>query len=205
VDDATQLDLVTTDKERIALITDLHKQTAILWCIPEAIKYLRSPTPEQQLAALGPNEGQYIRWIKNPTEEAQLISVNTNGRNLKFIPGASEKVKLAGVTQNGFALKYLANPSNEVIVQALKNNGNALQFVARPTAEQIKVAVHTSGAQVTKLQKMKVPAFKDAYGEDSEDLPVEIERPEFDAADEDNFWNKMLKDFPKVTRGGNRR
>jgi hypothetical protein len=106
--------------------------------------------------------------------------------------------------QNGFALKYLADPTEEMINTALHQNGNALQFVAVPTKEQIKLAVGTSGSQAPKLKKVKTPDFKDTYGEEITEDEPENEHPDFDAAEEDDFWNKTLEGLPRVTRGGNR-
>ena len=76
--------------------------------------------------------GSYIRFIKNPTEEMKMIAVENNGLNLQYIKNQMFSHCLAACQQDGLALDYV-NPEMrtfKICEAAIKNSyGLAIKFV----------------------------------------------------------------------------
>ena len=77
--------------------------------------------------------GYYIQYIKNPSEQVQLQQVEQDGKQLKYIDNPSEQVQLQQVNQDGYQLKYIDNPSEQVQLQQVNKNGYQIQYIENPS------------------------------------------------------------------------
>ena len=75
---------------------------------------------------------ELIEYVKEPTEEVQLVAVCKNGYLIEHINNPSEDIQFSAVNQNGKAIKFLSNPSEELKNLASINTinyENAKQFL----------------------------------------------------------------------------
>lgn len=69
--------------------------------------------PSDEVKRIKKNPGDII-YIKDPSEEIQLLAVKQNGMTIGYIKNPSEKVQIAAVKQNPMALGYINNPSPKI-------------------------------------------------------------------------------------------
>jgi hypothetical protein len=80
------------------------------------------------------NHGQAIKDIKNPTPEMQVAAVTQDIGSIAFIHGEiSEKALEIAVQENGTYIKYSEHPSEHLQILAAQNTYNALSYVKNPT------------------------------------------------------------------------
>ena len=96
------------------------------------IEYAKKIGDEKTMIKIHPS---LIEYIKNPSEEIQLMAVQKSGFLIKHIIRKgiepSEEVKLAAVKQHGFSIEYIENPSEQVQFVAVKDNPDAILDIIR--------------------------------------------------------------------------
>ncbi len=100
---------------------------------PWAIIDMPDPPESLQLAAIAMGGPTIIKYIKNPTEKAQLTAVMRDSDVIQHIKNPTEKVQLAAVKQYGYVIKYIENPSEDVQMAAVKENVWSIQHIKNPS------------------------------------------------------------------------
>ena len=126
---------------------ELADQYPILWKIftPIAEKNNRlalyhNPPIKLQLASVI-KDWSLIRYIKNPSEEVQLVAVKqSNGLAILDIVNPNEKVQLAVINRNWSAIHFFKNPSEEVQLAAVRKNVMAIRSIKNPTPKVIELS-----------------------------------------------------------------
>jgi hypothetical protein len=72
-------------------------------------------------------DGDYIYYIRNPTEEQQLIAVRQNGIDIKWIKNPSESVQDAAIKRNFDSFFYIRNISDNIIEKYYDKNNVLFQ------------------------------------------------------------------------------
>jgi hypothetical protein len=128
---------------------------------PWVFKNIKFTEEEQKLAVQ--QNGQDIKYIKNPSEEIQKLAVQNDGYAIRFIANPSEEIKKLAVQQYGYAIQYIKNPSEEIQKLAVQQNGSAIKYIANPSEELKKLAVQNYGFAIRyiknpseELQKLAV-------------------------------------------------
>jgi len=122
------------DKMELQLTT-IHRA---LWCDGNYIKYVLNPTEEQKRQAILSNS-MAIRFIKDISEDLieLALGLSTNGDVLKFIPQYTE--------DQGQDL--VMRQSERRIFTALRKNGSAIKHVKEPTkAMKLTAVARSKGA-----------------------------------------------------------
>ena len=77
---------------------------------------------------------KWIDRITNPTEEQQLIAVNSSGWFIKHISNPTHAVYVAAVTNNPMALNAInkQNQTNEICIAAVAGDPKAVKYIRLP-------------------------------------------------------------------------
>ena len=102
----------------------------------------------RQINELLAKKGNYIQFVKNPTEEQCRIAVRQNGYAIRHIKNQSTELIDIAITTSPLALQYIHNPSQEQIAKCLTKDAHAIQFIKNPTYEQQLDAVSRKGATI---------------------------------------------------------
>jgi len=124
----------------------------------EAIKDIKNPTEEIQLAAVKQN-GKVLEYITSPSEAVKIAAVSNNCYALGLIENPSEEVQLAAVKSVGYesvALQYIKNPSKNVIIQAVEADSDALEYIKNPS-EALQLLAVSKDTYNTSVQYIKNP------------------------------------------------
>jgi hypothetical protein len=76
---------------------------------------------------------------ENLTEHEQLEAVKQDGWFIKYFKNPSDQVQLAAVKENGHAIKYIKNPSDQVQLVAIKQDGGSIQFIENPSEQVLRL------------------------------------------------------------------
>lgn len=104
----------------------------------DVIRYIKNPSEQVQLAAVK-KHGSFIRQIANPSEKIQLAAVSTDPGSLEYIRNPSENVKMIAVGRNPMAIKYIDNPSEEIQLVAVKKHPRSISEISFPS-EKVQMA-----------------------------------------------------------------
>ena len=105
--------------------------------------------PKIQLDVVS-RHANYIKWIKNPSEELQMAAISNGSGNILWIKNPAESVKMAAVKQTGLAIKYIKNPNEAIQLAAVKRDGTgtALEYIENPTEQVQLFAVRQKPAAI---------------------------------------------------------
>ena len=81
--------------------------------------------------------GNAIKYVKEPSEELRRLAVQENGLAIHYIKEPSEEVRRLAVQQNGRVIQYIKEPSEEECRLAVQQNGNAMQYIKEPFYSQL--------------------------------------------------------------------
>ncbi|PLY08031.1 MAG: hypothetical protein C0625_03535 [Arcobacter sp.] len=94
-----------------------------------------------------------IKYIKNPTEEEQLIAINSNSYALNYIKTpVSEKIKLTAIKRSPNVFKQIKNPSFELQKEAVKANAKNIQYIKEQKEELQILAVQSDGYAIEYIE-----------------------------------------------------
>lgn len=99
---------------------------------------------EAQKLALVKANGLALKYVREPSEEMQILGVQQDGLALSHLTqrlAVSEEVCLAAVMQNGLALEFVPDPSDAVIRAALQQNASAIRCLREPSEEYQMLAI----------------------------------------------------------------
>ena len=82
--------------------------------------------------------GWAIQYVKEPTEELQIMAVKKDYDSIKYIKEPSETVQVEAVKIKYDALRYIKNPCFKAEITAVKNNEAAINFIYDLDAEKMK-------------------------------------------------------------------
>jgi len=138
-----------------------------------AIKYIKNPSEEVQLAAVmqgGDSYGYPFRYIKNPTEKVQLAAIAApygfEGCPFKYMKNPSKAVRLAAVKRENTMIWKINDPSEEEIKIALGSPHSAafIKFMPNQTEFAKMTAVENDGTALKHIQdpsdEVKLAAVK---------------------------------------------
>lgn len=91
------------------------------------------------------NNPYVIERLENPTEEMQLVAVETNGLALQYIKNPSAAVQKAALQNTPRAIQYIENPSEDMLLQVVNAGWNNLDYIKNPSPELIEAALAQSG------------------------------------------------------------
>jgi hypothetical protein len=84
-----------------------------------------------------------IRYIQDPSEEAQLAAVKKNGLSINYIQYPSEEVQLAAVNQNFVAIKYIYRKripiSKKVQLEAFKQDWRVIDYMDKRDPDILEI------------------------------------------------------------------
>ena len=121
---------------------------------------------------------EFIKHIKNPSEDVKLEAVKRNGLTIEFIKEPSEEIKLEAVKQNGLALQHIKNPSEEIKLEALKQNKLALQYIKNPSEEFQISAVKTNFNSINLIKNPTKLTINEAFKKIKKSFENEKKRTE---------------------------
>jgi hypothetical protein len=123
---------------KLAKMTDQELEDYVK-SLPNNIKYVKKPTEELQLAAVGSNANS-IQHIKNPTERVQLLAITKVPSTIKYITNPSEAIQLAAVAKAAISIQHIDNPTEKVQRLAIKQEGNAMiDYIKNPHPNVLKL------------------------------------------------------------------
>lgn len=99
-----------------------------------------SSTEEEQEEKVQEN-GEYIKYINNPSEDIQLEAVRDDAYVLEYIDNPSEEVIIEAIHNTPYAIQYLSNPSEKIQLLAVKRNPLSIINIKNPTEKVIQEAV----------------------------------------------------------------
>jgi hypothetical protein len=103
------------------------------------MKHIFNPSEDVQLVAV--NSDPYsIQYIKNPPESVQLSLVSKMGHLIEYIKNPSEAVQLVAV-RHDLAIQYINNPSEEVQLTSVSHNPHSIKYINNPSEEVQLAAV----------------------------------------------------------------
>jgi hypothetical protein len=74
-----------------------------------------------------------IRWLRNPTEKAQLIAVNSRPNLIKEIKNPSWRAQARAVQIDSSAIWHIENPENSIQMLAVSDDPYNIKFIKKPT------------------------------------------------------------------------
>ncbi len=92
--------------------------------------------------------GNSIQYIKNPSEEQQILAITQNGYAIKYIPNPAYKIQQIAFSHQATAVQFVANPASDLLETAFMKDPNVLQFIKNPTYEQKLSAVTRKGGTI---------------------------------------------------------
>lgn len=99
---------------------------------------------EQILSKLKSNP-EYIEELDNVDEEFNLFIVKNNGNNIKYIKNPSKEVQKQAVSNTPLCIKYIEDVDMEVGIMCVKSLWNSLELIKKPSKEIIEEAIRTKG------------------------------------------------------------
>src|SRR5471030_15166 len=87
------------------------------------------------------NNGNNIKYIKNPSKEVQKQAIKNTPLSVKHIKNVDEEIGMICVKNLWNSLELINNPSEKIIQEAIKTKGWAIQFVKNPIEELQLLAV----------------------------------------------------------------
>jgi hypothetical protein len=135
-----------TDCKTFERIQNPHRKI-VLEVLPfcsYAIKYIKNPTEEQQLIAVGAQSRKdsvnVLSLIKNPSLKVQNEAIKYNFRSIEHIDNPTEEQQLMAVKSQNIndydtVLSYIKNPTKKVQLEALKRNYRNIRDIEKPTEE----------------------------------------------------------------------
>jgi hypothetical protein len=108
------------------------------------IRFIKDPSETVQLEAVRQN-GDAIQFIEDPSEAVQLEAVRRNGSAIQFIKDPSEAVQLEAVSQNVYTIQYIKDPSELVQLEAARQDGWSIQYIKDPSEEMKLEAARQDG------------------------------------------------------------
>lgn len=122
---------------------------------PLMLNQIQNP-PEKLLIAAVSGDGDFIKYIDDPSEAVQLAAVQQNGTAIGWIVNKginpSDAVKYAAVRQSGSAIRSIVNPSEELIMLALKHDGRFIKHINNPSEEIKLAAVKRDGIAIEYIE-----------------------------------------------------
>lgn len=82
---------------------------------------------------------KFIRFIKNPSEQAQLRAIDWNENNIKHIKNPTMEVQKRAVKSLPSAIQHIKNPSEDLQLLAVQTDPDAINYIKNPTERVIKV------------------------------------------------------------------
>ena len=73
--------------------------------------------------------GLYLQYVKEQTQELCLEAVKQNGYALQFVKIHTDEICLEAVKQDGYALQFVKVHIDEICLEAVKQNAYALQSI----------------------------------------------------------------------------
>jgi hypothetical protein len=123
---------------KLAKMTDQELEDYVK-SVTHGIKYVKQPSEELQLAAVGSNANS-IQHIKNPTERVQLLAITKVPSTIKYITNPSEAIQLAAVAKAAISIQHIDNPTEKVQRLAIKQEGNAMiDYIKNPHPNVVKL------------------------------------------------------------------
>ncbi len=112
------------------LQTEEGRLAAVFMCC-DVIRFIENPSLEAQLQAVR-TDGRTIQYIKDPDELIQQVAVRENGNAVRYIEAPSEMVQLEAVCQNPLAISHIQAPSEAVQLEAVKRTPIAIADITDP-------------------------------------------------------------------------
>ncbi len=116
-----------------------HLQKSFVILEPDNIEFIKNPSEDVQLVAVS-KDGYSIGYINNPTEKVQLVAVSKSGWIIDNIKNPSEDVQLAAVRRNDSSIEYIKNPTEKVQLAAVRKDKSLIKYIKNPT-EKVQLAV----------------------------------------------------------------
>lgn len=91
------------------------------------------------------NNPEYIQELGDTDEEYKLFIVKNNGNNIKYIKNPSKEVQKQAISNTPLCIKYIENVDTEIGVMCVKSLWNSLELIKKPSKEIIEQAIRTKG------------------------------------------------------------
>lgn len=117
------------------LIGEIEPSKLIKKIIPsdvEFIKYIKNPSEEGQKKAIDIDIFA-IQYIKKPTQTIQKYAINKDILGLCFIKNPSKEIQMYAIDKNWKAIYYIKNPSEKIQMYAIKKNWRAIDYITYPS------------------------------------------------------------------------
>lgn len=99
----------------------------------------------EQLLLKLENNPEYINEINEVDEKLRLFIVKNNGNNIKYIKNPSREVQKQAITNTPLCVKYIENVDEEVGIICVKSLWNSLELINNPSEKIVKEAIKTKG------------------------------------------------------------
>lgn len=103
------------------------------------IKWYKSLDPEEQFKYLE-YYPEFIKYMKNQSEEAQEYIVNMDGAYIQFIENPTEYVQKLALFGQPEYIKFIKNPTETVQLEVVKAEPTYIKFIKNPTEKVTQVA-----------------------------------------------------------------
>ena len=92
---------------------------------PRVFKFLEDPDESFQIEVINSNPWHnVIRWIKNPSERVQKVSIDHNYRSIQHIENPSENIQVYAIQHTPEAILYIKKPTPKVQIAAIDESTN---------------------------------------------------------------------------------
>ncbi|OOM16420.1 hypothetical protein [Clostridium saccharobutylicum] len=108
---------------------------------PSYIKELSEADEELKLLIVKDN-GNNIKYIKNPSKEVQKEAIKSTPLSIQYIENVNEEIGILCVRTLWNSLELINNPSETIIEEAVQTKGWAIQFVKNPSEKLQILAVN---------------------------------------------------------------
>jgi hypothetical protein len=87
-----------------------------------------------------PSNPHVIKFVKNPTPDEQLVAVMSEPKVLKYIKNADPYVQLRAIKIQPDLIKHVKNPSEEMWIWAIDSKPRMIMKNPKPTWFMVKLA-----------------------------------------------------------------
>lgn len=101
--------------------------------------YKKDMARGQKLIHHLPSNPYAIKFVKDPTKEEQLAAVCSEARVMRYIKDPDDYVAIRAIKIHGYLIKYIKNPTDEMWHHALTNEPRQVFQHPNPTWEMFNI------------------------------------------------------------------
>lgn len=139
-------------------IRNLHDEAKVMACSVHGmnLKEFRNPTKAMIFAAVS-NDGNAIMFVKQQTEELQMIALRPAPMSFSYFTHPSKTVRKIALDRYPENIQYIANPTVPEQLSVMNRNHHLIRSIRRPCTEALVIAVSKEPEYYRKIKNPPEP------------------------------------------------